>query len=46
MRGVSSEEEKEGYSGKDLQKKAWNKRVRGDGILIITSINVSIITTV
>jgi len=42
---------KEGYGGKDLQKRkvsAWNERVRGDGIglLIIISMNVSSITTV
>jgi len=37
IRGVSHEEEKEGYGGKDLQKRkvlSLNERVRGDGILI------------
>ena len=51
IRGVGPEEEKEGYVGKDLQKRKvlsmkW-KSDGGDGILIIIiSINVSSTTTV
>jgi len=47
VESVLVEKEKEGYGGKDLQKgRAWNKRARGDEILLVISINVSSITTV
>jgi len=33
MRGVSSEEEKEGYSGKDLQKKSFKPGIKESGVM-------------
>jgi len=46
---VSPEEERKAAVGRICRKVrfyAWNERVRGDGILIIISMNVSSMTTV